>query len=70
MHKKPKAHQLVSQEMSVVVRSRKSTGEVQLSAADYEAFGPAVERAVQNFKSRKSRLAAFGASQRARCEAH
>jgi len=71
MHKKRKAHHVVSEVKSVVVRSRRAmVGEIQLSAADYAAFGPAVERAVQSSKSRKSRLAAFGASQRELCETH
>lgn len=70
MHKKHKAHHLVGEAMTVVVHRRKSTGDVQLSEAEYNAFGPGVERAVQNFKSRKSRLAAFGASQRVECETH
>lgn len=71
MHKKRKAHTLVSEVKSVVVRNRRAiVGEMQLSASDYAAFGPAVERAVKNSKSRKSRLAAFGASQRELCETH
>ncbi|NMX27305.1 hypothetical protein HBO14_12285 [Pseudomonas sp. WS 5406] len=70
MHKKRKAHLLVGEVKHVVVHSRKPVGEMQLSAADYEAFGPAVERAVNNSKARKSRLAAFGARQRDLCETH